>query len=138
MLNHANEWLRPVAFGGLLALALTACGESDSNKGSSGSGGTSAGGAGGTSSTTATGGAGGTTTAGGGSGGTGGASTTTSTTAGPASMMCGDVLCEGKSVDALQVQTDACCPDDPDADPCGIKTDFLEQFDVDFERECQP
>lgn len=131
-MKQANGWLRTVALGGLLALVLVACGESDSNSNSSnddGSGGTGTGG----SSTTATGG-----NSSGGTGGSGGATTTGNTGSEPRSTMCGGMLCEGLELEVLNLQTDACCPDDPDVDPCGVRTEFLEMYDITLERECQP
>lgn len=134
-MKQANSWLRPLAFGGLLALALAACGESESNSNSSngdGSGGTADGGTsstttgGGTTGDGGTSGAGGTTTAGGG------------TSSEPQSAMCDGMLCEGLALDILSLQTDACCPDDPDVDPCGVRTEFLEMYDITLDRECQP
>ncbi len=134
---RANSWLRPLAAGGLLALALAACGESESNSNGSntdGSGGTAPTGDGGTANTSTggansdggTSGAGGTTTAGGG------------TSSEPQSAMCDGMLCEGLELEILGLQTDACCPDDPEVDPCGVRTDFLEMYDINLDRECQP
>lgn len=131
-MKRANSWLRPLAVGGLLALALAACGESESNSNSSngdGSGGTVASGSGGTDSTT---------TDAGGAGGAGGTSTSGGTSSGPDSAMCGGMLCKGLELEVLQLQADACCPDDPEVDPCGVKTDFLEMYDIDLKRDCQP
>lgn len=131
-MKQANGWLRPVALGGLLALVLVACGESESNSNSSsddGSGGTSTGG----TSTTAAGG-----NSSGGTGGSGGATTTSSTSSEPQSAMCGGMLCEGLELEVLNLKTDACCPDDPEVDPCGVRTEFLEMYDITLDRECQP
>lgn len=130
-MEQANRWLRPAAVGGLLALMLAACGESESNGNSSnadGSGGTSSTADGGTSNTST----GGTT----GSGGTSGAGGTTS---GPQSVMCDDTLCEGLSLGIPGgPETDACCPEDSPDEPCGVRTEFLEAYDIDLGRECQP
>lgn len=142
MLFRSNLWLGPLVLGGLLALSLTSCGESESNGNSSsagGSGGTTS--SGGTSSTTATGGSGGdggtsgsggTTTSGGGNAGEGGTSSGP-----PKSTMCDGTLCEGLSLGVGDLQSDACCPEDAPDEPCGIKTDFLEEYGVDLPRECQ-
>ncbi|HEU5077084.1 MAG TPA: hypothetical protein VFU02_22995 [Polyangiaceae bacterium] len=131
-MERVNRWLRPAAVGGLLALTLAACGESESNGNSSnadGSGGTASTADGGTSSTSTT---GGTT----GSGGTSGAGGTTS---GPQSVMCDDTLCEGLSLGIPGgPETDACCPEDSPDEPCGVRTEFLEEYDIDLGRECQP
>ena len=142
MLFRSSLGLGALALGGFLALAITACGESESNSNSTasgGSGGTNS--TGGTSSTTSNGGtsSGGTTsggtTSGGGSAGEGG----TTTSGAPQNMMCDGTLCEGLSLGIPGgPQSDACCPDDSSDEPCGIKTDFLEEYDVHLDRECQP
>jgi len=146
MLFRSRLGLGAMALGGFLVLAVTACGESESNSNSSGSGGTSSGG---TTSTTATGGSGGDggtsgsggTTSGGGttsSGGSAGADGTTATSGPPQSTMCDGTLCEGLSLGIPDgPQSDACCPEDSPDEPCGIKTEFLEAYDIDLPRECQ-
>jgi len=132
MLFRSNLGLGAVVLGGLLALLATACGESESSSGSAN------GSSGGTSSTSATGGSAGA----GGSGGitSGGGSAGESGTSGPPeSTMCDGTLCEGLSLGIEGLQSDACCPEAVEWDePCGIKTDFLEQYGVELGRECQP
>lgn len=116
-----------------MALALASCGESESNSNSSnsdGSGGTQSG-DGGTAGTTSS---GGTT----GDGGTAGTTAGGGTSSEPQSMMCDGMLCEGLELEVLDLQTDACCPDDPAVDPCGVRTEFLERYNIDLDRECQP
>jgi len=139
-MKQANKWIQRVALGALVVLPLGACGESESNKNNSsaeGSGGTAGGGAGGTGgNTTGTGGAGNASS--GGSGGTGG-TTTTGNDGPPESMMCDGTLCEGLSLGlGTSLQTDACCPEDSPDEPCGVRTDFLEDYNVHLDRECQP
>jgi hypothetical protein len=102
-----------------VGLALAACGKSESKS-------SSAGGSGGSS-----------------SGGTGGSSNSTGGEAGsdngePADVMCGDTLCEGKSLGIPGgPQSDACCNESGSDEPCGIKTDFLEEFGVELDNTCQ-
>lgn len=131
-MKQANSWLRPVVLGGFLALALAACGESESNSNSSntdGSGGTADGGtsSGGSSGDGGTSAAGGTTTTAGG------------TSSEPQGMMCDGTQCEGLSLGIPGgPQTDACCPEDSPNEPCGVRTEFLEEYDITLGRECQP
>lgn len=101
-----------VAVFAILTVSIGACGESESSSDSS---------------TTAT-------TASGGSGGSGGEPGTE-----PQSMMCDGTLCEGLTLGIPGgPQTDACCPEDSPNEPCGVKTDFLEEYDVSLMRDCQP
>lgn len=123
MLFRSSLGFGALALGGLLVVAVTACGESESN-----SSGTASGSSGGTTSS-------GGSTSGGGSAGEGGS--TTATSGPPESTMCDGNLCEGLSLGVAGLQSDACCPEDSPDEPCGIKTDFLEEYGVDLPRECQ-
>lgn len=132
-MNRAR-WIRVAFVIGLSAVVLAACGESESN----GSGTTAAAGSGGNGGTAGTGGesaTGGT----GGQGGSGGGGTGGEATDGPQSTMCDGMLCEGLSLGIPGgPQADACCPNDSSVDPCGIETEFLEEYDIDLMRDCQP
>lgn len=133
-MTQANKWIQHVALGAMLVvLPLSACGESESNpKGSTtdGSGGSVQSGGGTSTGEAGTGGSGGTTTTG---------ETTTGNDGPPQSMMCDGTLCEGLSLGlGTGLQTDACCPEDSPNEPCGVKTDFLEDYNVQLDRECQP
>jgi hypothetical protein len=53
--------------------------------------------------------------------------------------MCGGILCEGLSLGVPGgPQTDACCPQDASDEPCGVETEFLENYGIELMRECQP
>ena len=123
-MNRAR-WTRVAILFTLSAAALAACGESESN----GSGGTETTGTGGSSGESTSGGTGGQA-----AGGTGGEGSDP-----PQSTMCDGMLCEGLSLGIPGgPQTDACCPDDPSVDPCGVETEFLEEYDINLMRDCQP
>jgi hypothetical protein len=130
-MKQANKWIQRVALGALVVLPLSACGESESNGSSEGSSGGSGGTAGNTTTTSAGGSSsGGTSTTGEAGGGNDGP---------PQSMMCDGTLCEGLSLGIVGgPQTDACCPENSPDEPCGVRTDFLEEYNVDLMRECQP
>lgn len=130
-MNRAH-WIRVPLAVGLVAAALAACGESESND-PGGKTTTGSGGDGGTGGPNASGGNGTGGQAAGGNGGTGGSMD------GPKSTMCDGMLCEGLSLGIPGgPQTDACCPNDPEVDPCGVETEFLEAYDIDLMRDCQP